>query len=238
MIGKNLYHTVIFKNMKCTWLVVNVRRVIYILRWNKTIVCRFLLIRIWSKNNLKVVRYEMLVSKGRSERLFLPCDRNSLRMAQGTNGMVWRAGPTTWAKCYGGWNWERKCRLRTKSVFLLKLHILQHPRGDHQDAEETRTHHFLSDNQPQYLRSTSLLWAPHHTYFNFKTTSCVCKSAESQLIVAGNKTQTGVGTSSKHTQGCSRYTDPPAAAAVTTSGLCSLSQLSSTTGMKIWDSQQ
>lgn len=85
MIGKNLYHAVIFKNMKCTWLVVNVRRVIYILRWNKTIVCRFLLIRIWSKNSLKVVRYEMLVWKGRSERLFLPSDRNSLRMAQGPN---------------------------------------------------------------------------------------------------------------------------------------------------------
>lgn len=171
----------------------------------------------------------MLVWKGRSERLFLPCDQNSLRMAQGTNGMVWRAGPTTWAKCYGGWKCERKGRLRTKSVFLLKLHILQHLWGDPHDAEETRTHHFLSDNPQQYLRSTSLLWAPHHTYFNFKTTSCVCKSAESQLIVAGNKTQTGVGTSSKHTQGCSRYTDPPAAAAVTTSSLCSLSQLSSTT---------
>lgn len=124
----------------------------------------------------------MLVWKGRRERLFLPCDRNSLRMAQGTNGMVWRAGPTTWAKCYGGWNWERKCRLRTKSVFLLKLHILQHPRGDHQDAEETRTHHFLSDNQPQYLRSTSLLWAPHHTYFTFKTTSCVCKDTGQQRV--------------------------------------------------------
>lgn len=182
MIGKNLYHTVIFKNMKCTCLVVNVRRVIYILRWNKTIVCRFLLIRIWSKNSLKVVRYEMLVSKGRSERLFLPCDRNSLRMAQGTNGMVWRAGPTTWAKCYGGWKCERKGRLRTKSVFLLKLHILQHLWGDRHDAEETRTHHFLSDNQPQYLRSTSLLWAPHHTYFNFKTTSCICKDTGQQRV--------------------------------------------------------
>lgn len=170
------------KNMKCTWLVVNVRRVIYILRWNKTIVCRFLLIRIWSKNSLKVVRYEMLVSKGRSERLFLPCDRNSLRMAQGTNGMVWRAGPTTWAKCYGGWKCERKGRLRTKSVFLLKLHILQHLWGDRHDAEETRTHHFLSDNQPQYLRSTSLLWAPHHTYFNFKTTSCICKDTGQQRV--------------------------------------------------------
>lgn len=122
----------------------------------------------------------MLVSKGRRERLFLPSDRNSLRMAQGTNGMVWRAGPTTWAKCW--WKWERKCRLRTKSVFLLKLHILQHLWGDRHDAEETRTHHFLSDNQPQYLRSTSLLWAPHHTYFTFKTTSCVCKDTGQQRV--------------------------------------------------------
>lgn len=153
----------------------------------------------------------MLVWKGRRERLFLPCDRNSLRMAQGTNGMVWRAGPTTWAKCYGGWNWERKCRLRTKSVFLLKPHILQHPRGDHHDAEEARTHHFLYSSILDPL-----------LYSGLPTTPTLILKPPAVYVRSWDKFKA-------HTQGCSRYTDPPAAAAVTTSSLCSLSQLSSTT---------